>query len=74
MSTELPFGAISSLYGLAHGIVTQAQNSVLVAAVIASPVVSTVIASRVFVPQHLFPRDEKHGTGPGHINGLSEEG
>ena len=34
MSTELPFGAISSLYGLAHGIVTQAQKSVLIAAFI----------------------------------------
>lgn len=74
MSTGLTFGTISSLYGLAHGIVTQEQYSFLVAAVIASAVVPTVIAGRVFVPQHLLPHDEKHGKGPGQINGLSEEG
>lgn len=74
MSTGLTFGTISSLYGLAHGIVTQAQYSFLVAAVIASAVVPTVIAGRVFVPQHLLPCDEKHQKGSGQINGLSEEG
>lgn len=74
MSTGLTFGTISSLYGLAHGIVTQEQYSFLVAAVIASAVVPTVIAGRVCVPQHLLPHDEKYGKGPGQINGLSEEG
>lgn len=74
MSTGLTFGTISSLYGLAHGIVTQEQYSFLVAAVIASAVVPTVIAGRVCVPQHLLTHDEKHGKGPGQINGLSEEG
>jgi len=39
MSTGLTFGTISSLYGLAHGLVTQEQYSFLVAAVIASAVV-----------------------------------
>lgn len=74
MSTGLTFGTISSLCGLAHGIVTQEQYSFLVAAVIASAVVPTVIAGRVCVPQHLLPHDEKYGEGPGQINGLSEEG
>lgn len=74
MSTGLTFGTISSLYGLAHGIVTQAQYSFLVAAVIASAVVPTVIAGRMFVPQHLLPRDENQGKGRKQINGLSEEG
>ena len=36
MSTGLTFGTISSLFGLSHGIVSQAQYSALVAAVIAS--------------------------------------
>ena len=74
MSTGLTFGTISSLYGLAHGIVTQEQYSFLVAAVIASAVVPTVIASRMFVPLHLLPRHEKHGKGLKQINGLSDEG
>lgn len=74
MSTGLTFGTISSLYGLAHGIVTQEQYSFLVAAVIASAVVPTVIAGRQFVPEHLLPADVKQGNGPRQINGLSEEG
>lgn len=74
MSTGLTFGTISSLYGLAHGIVTQEQYSFLVAAVIASAVVPTLIASWRYTPRHLLSRDEKHGKGPGQINGLSEEG
>lgn len=74
MSTGLTFGTISSLYGLAHGIVTQEQYSFLVAAVIASAVVPTMVAGRMFVPLHLLPREEKHGKGPKPINGLSEEG
>ena len=36
MSTGLTFGTISSLFGLTHGVVNQAQYSILVAAVIAS--------------------------------------
>lgn len=36
MSTGLTFRTISSLYGLAHGLVMQEQHSFLVAAVIAS--------------------------------------
>ncbi|MER3480312.1 MAG: potassium transporter Kef [Meiothermus sp.] len=51
MSTGLTFGTISSLYGLSHGIITQAQYSLLVAAVIASAVVPTWIANRFFLPR-----------------------
>ena len=50
MSTGLTFGTISALYGLTHGIVTQEQYSFLVAAVIASAVVPTVIAGLFFSP------------------------
>jgi Kef-type K+ transport system membrane component KefB len=54
MSTGLTFGTISALYGLSHGIITPAQYSFLVAAVIASAVVPTWIANRFFLPrQHL---------------------
>jgi len=55
MSTGLTFGTISALYGLSHGIVTQGQYSFLVATVIASAVIPTVIATVVFLPKHLLP-------------------
>jgi glutathione-regulated potassium-efflux system ancillary protein KefC len=55
MSTGLTFGTISSLYGLSHGIVTRTQYSLLVAAVIGSAVIPTLIAGYVFFPRHLLP-------------------
>jgi Kef-type K+ transport system membrane component KefB len=53
MSTGLTFGTISALFGLSHGVVDQAQYSALVAAVIASAVVPTLIANAFFMPHHL---------------------
>lgn len=74
MSTGLTFGTISSLYGLAHGLVTQEQYSFLVAAVIASAVVPTLIAGLAFVPTHLLPGPDQAGRAARRINGLSDEG
>jgi glutathione-regulated potassium-efflux system ancillary protein KefC len=54
MSTGLTFGTISALYGLSHGIVTQKQYSYLVAVVIGTAVIPTLIASIAFVPRHLL--------------------
>lgn len=54
MSTGLTFGTISSLFGLNHGIITQAQYSHLVATVIGSAVVPTMIANALFMPRHLL--------------------
>jgi len=54
MSTGLTFGTISALFGLSHQIVDQAQYSALVAAVIASAVVPTLIANAWFMPRHLL--------------------
>ena len=56
MSTGLTFGTISALYGLSHGIVTQGQYSCLVAVVIGTAVIPTVIATLAFVPRHLLPK------------------
>ncbi|MEP0767637.1 MAG: cation:proton antiporter [Fimbriimonadia bacterium] len=78
MSTGLTFGTISALFGLTHGIVTKEQYSFLVAAVIASAVVPTMIANARFLPSHLVTAppvaDEElmqleeaalqHGNGP----------
>jgi Kef-type K+ transport system membrane component KefB len=55
MSTGLTFGTISALFGLNHGIITSAQYSYLVAAVIGSAVIPTVIANAWFMPLHLLP-------------------
>jgi Kef-type K+ transport system membrane component KefB len=60
MSTGLTFGTISSLFGLSHGIVDQAQYSALVAAVVASAVVPTLIANAWFMPHHLLPLADAH--------------
>jgi len=55
MSTGLTFGTISALFGLSHGIITAGQYSHLVAAVIGSAVISTIIANAFFMPVHLRP-------------------
>ena len=63
MSTGLTFGTISSLFGLSHGIINQAQYSSLVAAVIASAVVPTVIANAFYLPRHLLPKRAAEAPG-----------
>lgn len=63
MSTGLTFGSISALYGLTHKIVDAAQYSYLVAAVIGSAVVPTLIANAFFLPRHLLP----HKIEPGPV-------
>ena len=59
MSTGLTFGTISSLFGLSHGIITQAQYSILVAGVIGSAVVPTLIANAFYLPRHLLPKEKE---------------
>jgi Kef-type K+ transport system membrane component KefB len=56
MSTGLTFGTISSLFGLNHGVIDQTQYSHLVATVIGSAVIPTMIANAFFMPRHLLPR------------------
>jgi Kef-type K+ transport system membrane component KefB len=55
MSTGLTFGTISALFGLSHGVITDAQYSHLVAAVIGSAVIPTMVANAFFMPRHLLP-------------------
>jgi Kef-type K+ transport system membrane component KefB len=54
MSTGLTFGSISALFGLTHGIVTNEQYSYLIAAVIGSAVVPTLIGNAFFLPRRLI--------------------
>lgn len=56
MSTGLTFGTISALFGLTHNIITQSQYSYLVAAVVASAVIPTLIANAFFIPYDLLPK------------------
>lgn len=63
MSTGLTFGTISALFGLSHAVVDQSQYSVLVAAVIASAVVPTLIANAYFMPRHLLKIEEVDAIG-----------
>jgi len=52
MSTGLTFGTISALFGLNNGIINQDQYTILVAAVIGSALVPTMIAQKWFQPTH----------------------
>ncbi len=56
MSTGLTFGTISALFGLNHHIIDQRQYSYLVATVIASAVIPTLIANAFFLPRYLLPK------------------
>lgn len=50
MSTGLTFGTIASLYGLNAGIIDRTQFSLLIAVVVLSAIVPTVIAQRLYQP------------------------
>jgi len=64
MSTGLTFGTISALFGLSHGVITEAQYSHLVAAVIGSAVIPTLIANAFFMPVHLRGNQVGEPTAP----------
>lgn len=70
----LTFGTISALYGLTHGIVSRQQYSLLVAVVIASAVVPTLVATFAFLPRHLLPGADILATERGaDDDGLADE-
>jgi Kef-type K+ transport system membrane component KefB len=57
MSTGLTFGTITSLYGLAAGIIDRTQFSLLIAVVVLSAIVPTAIAQRFYQPGSEGHRD-----------------
>ncbi len=74
MSTGLTFGTISALFGLSHDLIDQGQYSALVAAVIGSAVVPTLIANAFFLPRHLLPEAVERESGSElHLPTLSPE-
>ena len=52
MSTGLTFGTISAVFGYQAGYIDQTQFSVLIAVVVASAIIPTVIAQKWFKPVH----------------------
>ena len=73
MSTGLTFGTIAALFGLNNGIVDSTQYSLLVAAVIGSAVVPTIIANAVFLPRHLLPRPVAGAAGHELVTTVGKE-
>jgi len=73
MSTGLTFGTISALFGLSHGVIDQTQYSHLVATVIASAVIPTMVANEWFLPRHLLPREEKPIAAAGETSPATAE-
>lgn len=63
MSTGLTFGSIAALFGLTHNLISTAQYSYLIAAVIASAVVPTMIANAFYIPRHLLAEPGAETTG-----------
>jgi len=75
MSTGLTFGTISAIYGLTHGIISQEQYSYLVAVVIGSAVIPTLIANLKFLPKHLLhvPLTDEEIPQEDSINGTGNQ-
>lgn len=71
MSTGLTFGTISALFGLNNGKIDERQYSILVAVVIASAVVPTVIAQAFFDPR-VKPALGGTAVRPPHLDGKPE--
>jgi len=72
MSTGLTFGTISALFGLSHGVITQAQYSAIVAAVVASAVVPTLIANAFFLPRYLLPQENTDRSGHAGVSAVGD--
>ena len=66
MASGLTFGTISALFGLSNKIIDDGQYSTLVAAIIGTAIIPTLIANKFFLPRHLLPRDEAELHTPAH--------
>jgi glutathione-regulated potassium-efflux system ancillary protein KefC len=66
MASGLTFGTIAALFGLSNKIIDDAQYSTLVAAIIGTAVLPTLIANKFYLPRHLLPEDEASLHTPAH--------
>lgn len=69
MSTGLTFGTIAALFGLSHDIITETQYSILVASVIGSAIVPSIIANEFFLPKHLVKKTQVAEAAPAESEG-----
>lgn len=58
MASGLTFGTICALFGLSNHIIDEAQYSTLVAAIIGTAVIPTLIANKYYLPRHHLPAAE----------------
>jgi Kef-type K+ transport system membrane component KefB len=61
MASGLTFGTISALFGLSHKIIDESQYSTLVAAIVATAIIPTLIANGLYLPRHLLPEAQIDG-------------
>lgn len=64
MATGLTFGTISSLYGLTHHYIDQAQYTILVTVVILTAIIPTLGAQAFFHPHHYLEEGEEAAPYP----------
>jgi Kef-type K+ transport system membrane component KefB len=74
MSTGLTFGTITALYGLDSGIIDRTQFSLLIAVVVGSAIIPTVIAQRLYSPTAPEQRDLTAPVAPARLPALGDEG
>lgn len=74
MSTGLTMGTLSSVFGLEHGFIDQTQFSCLVAAVVLSAIVPTLIAQKGFFPKEAMEEARLHPALAGSVNPEGDEG
>ena len=73
MSTGLTFGTITSLYGLNAGIIDRTQFSLLIAVVVLSAIVPTVIAQRRYNPKAMGDLDLTAPVAPAALRPMPAE-
>jgi len=67
MASGLTFGTISALFGLSHKIIDESQYSTLVAAIIGTAIIPTVIANTLYLPRHLLPESGSAPSAPAAV-------
>lgn len=72
MASGLTFGTISALFGLSNKIIDDAQYSTLVAAIIGTAILPTLIANKFYLPRHFLPADEATLHSPAHQTEVEE--
>lgn len=72
MASGLTFGTISALFGLSNKIIDDSQYSTLVAAIIGTALLPTLIANKFYLPRHLLPKDEAVLHTPAHLAEVEE--